>query len=170
MIGFFIVFYTSGILAKQDAVNIYEAPRKLPVRTIYYEGGKKVFLSDYKGEFLIVVFWSKKCAVCIRELDDLNNFSNIVKDSGIRVIAISPASEWTDFLQTKAFLRRWKAPDLEVYLDEGGGLAADFGVHSTPHNVLINKKGEEIGRIRGGADWDDPEIIEYIYRIKAKHG
>ena len=32
---------------------------------------------------------------------------------------------------------------------------------------LINK-GKEIGRIRGAADWDDEDVIEYIYKIKAQ--
>ena len=49
-------------------------------------------------------------------------------------------------------------------------LAEDLGIFTSPNTVLINRKGEEIGRIRGSIDWDDDDVIEYIYKIKAQHG
>lgn len=165
-----LLIFSNSAFAKKEIVNIYDIPRKVPNRTIYHESGKRFLLTDFKGDFLLVVFWSKKCSVCIRELDDLNKFSNIVKKHGIKVIAVSPSGEWSDIQQTKDFLRKRKAPNLEVYWDEDGDLAADFGIYSTPHNVLINKKGEEVGRIRGRADWDDDDVIQYMYKLKAKHG
>lgn len=164
-----ILGFCTNAVAK-DIVNIYDIPRKVPIRTVYHESGKRYLLSDFKGEFVLVVFWSKTCAICVRELDNLNNFHNTVKGNGIKVIAVSPSSDWVDDAQAKNFLRRRGAPDLDVYIDEEGDLAADFGIYSTPHSVLINRKGEEIGRIRGGAQWDDEKIIEYFYKVKAKHG
>lgn len=163
------IVFSSAALAKKDVVNIYEQPREVPPFTLYHSSGKRYKLSDFKGEFVLVVFWSKKCAVCIRELDDLNNFSNMVRDNGIRVIAVSPSTEWRDTLETKRFLERYGAPDLEVFLDENGDMAASFGIFATPHNVLINRKGQEMGRIRGGADWDSKEVIEFMYNLKAKN-
>ena len=61
------------------------------------------------------------------------------------------------------------APDLPFYTDKDGKLAAAFGVFTSPHTVLFNKKGQEIGRIRGSAEWNDPRVIEYIYKLKAEN-
>lgn len=36
--------------------------------------------------------------------------------------------------------------------------------------VLIGREGKEIGRIRGSAEWDSQDVIEYMYKIKAEHG
>lgn len=83
---------------------------------------------------------------------------------------LSPDSEWASLSEERRFLNKFKAPDLEFYNDIDGKLAEDLGVFTSPHTVLVNKKGEEIGRIRGTADWNSDEVIEYIYKIKAQHG
>lgn len=163
------IIFSNPAAAKKDVVNIYEHPRDVPPYTVYHSSGKRYKLSDFKDEFVLVVFWSRKCSVCIRELDDLNNFSNMVRDNGIRVIAVSPSTEWRDTLETKRFLEKYGAPDLDVFLDENGYLASALGIFATPHNVLINRKGQEIGRIRGGADWDSKDVIEFMYNLKAKN-
>lgn len=167
---FLIIFCFNIPLSASANVNIYPVPRTVPNKSILHESGKRYKLSDFKGEFLVVVFWSKKCSVCIKELDDLNGFYNAVKSKGVKLIVVSPSGEWKNMAQTKDFLVKRKAPDLEVYWDEGGELASGLGIFALPHNVLINKKGEEIGRIRGGADWDDGKVIKFIYELKNKHG
>ncbi|MFV0626089.1 MAG: peroxiredoxin family protein [Alphaproteobacteria bacterium] len=169
-IVFLVMIFSFENLQAREIVNIYPKSRELPNNIIYHESGKKYKLTDFKGKFVLLVFWSKKCSVCIKELDDLNNYSNIVKDNGIKVILVSPSEEWTSFGQTKRFMERFGAKDLDVYWDVNGDLASSFGIFATPHNVLISREGREIGRIRGGADWDKDEIIEYMYKIKSKHG
>ena len=72
----------------------YDTPREPPSRPIYTETGRKVNLADFKGDFLIAVFWSRYCAPCLRELDNLNRYQKIVRNDGIRVILISPDTEW----------------------------------------------------------------------------
>ncbi|MDD4556130.1 MAG: TlpA disulfide reductase family protein [Alphaproteobacteria bacterium] len=169
LILFLLVFFSHKNLSAQEAVNIFPRSREVPKEVIYHESGKRYRLNEFKGNFVLLVFWSKKCAVCLKEFDDLNNFSNIVKNNGIKVVLVSPSTEWHSFGQTRRFMDRFGANDLDVYWDENGNLASALGVFSTPHNVLINKEGREIGRIRGGADWDKQEIIDYIYELKAKY-
>lgn len=55
------------------------------------------------------------------------------------------------------------------YVDKKGDLSADLGIFTSPNTVLINRHGKEIGRIRGSVEWDDDEVIEYIYKIKAQN-
>lgn len=153
-----------------DAVNIYDEPRELPSRPLYDEFGKKVKLSDFKGNFVVTIFWSRYCSPCIRELDNLNNYQNIVKNDGIRVVLISPDTEWNSIEEQKKLLKKYKAQDLDFYVDADGKVASDLGIFTSPNTVLINKDGKEIGRIRGSADWDSDEVVEYLYKIKAAHG
>lgn len=156
--------------AKKDAVNIFEFPRQMPIREIVGQAGNKVKMTDFKGDFVLLIVWSRHCSPCIRELEGLNKFVNITKDNGIRVVMLSPDTEWESVAEQKEFLNKFKAQDLEFYVDTDGKLAEDLGIFSSPHTVLINKKGEEIGRIRGSAEWDSEEVMEYIYKIKAQHG
>ena len=96
-------------------------------------------------------------------------FSKKVADNGIKVVIISPASEWHSLEEQQKFLQKYGAPDLDFYVDKKGDLSADLGIFTSPNTVLINRHGKEIGRIRGSVEWDDDEVIEYIYKIKAQN-
>ena len=157
------------VRASDDGVNIYAEPRTPPSRPIYSYTGKKVKLTDFSGDFLVVVFWSRYCAPCLRELDNLARYQQIVINDGIKVILVSPDTEWNNVDEMKKMLKKYHAGDLEAYTDINGQLASDFGIFTSPNTVLINKKGEEIGRLRGAAEWDSDEVVEYIYKIKAQH-
>lgn len=160
-----------GGLFKPDPVNIYAEPRALPQREMFRfaENGEAYKLNDFKDQFVIANFWSRYCSPCLRELDNLNNFSKKVADNGIKVVIISPASEWHSLEEQQKFLQKYGAPDLDFYVDKKGDLSVDLGIFTSPNTVLINRHGKEIGRIRGSVEWDDDEVIEYIYKIKAQN-
>lgn len=156
--------------AREKGLNLFAFPREAPADEIYSSTGQKVKLSDFKGDFVIAVFWSKTCLPCIRELDDLSNFVKKTAGTGIKVMLVSNENEWKDLDEQRKFLVKYRAPNVDFYVDPNGRLAGDFGIFASPHTVLINTKGEEIGRIRGSQDWDDEDVIEQIYKIKAQHG
>lgn len=156
--------------AREKGLNLFAFPREAPADEIYSSTGQKVKLSYFKGDFVIAVFWSKTCLPCIRELDDLSNFVKKTAGTGIKVMLISNENEWKDLDEQRKFLVKYRAPNVDFYVDPNGRLAGDFGIFASPHTVLINTKGEEIGRIRGSQDWDDEDVIEQIYKIKAQHG
>ena len=163
-----LVLFAQSVKAEKG-VNLFAYSRDLPKTNIYNQYGKAISLRDFSGDFLIAVFWSKTCIPCLRELDDLNVFVNKTKDNGIKVILISPESDWTREGEQKAFLKRYGAENLDFYVDKKKKIATDFGIFTSPHTVLINKESEEIGRIRGAVDWDDEDVIEYMYKVKAKY-
>lgn len=168
--AFLIFVSTFGLsMAEEKGVNIYEEPRDIPSRPIYSYTGKKVNLTEFEGNFLLVVFWSRYCAPCLRELDNLWRYQQIVENDGIKVILVSPDTEWNNVDEMKKMLKKYHAGDLEAYTDINGQLASDFGIFTSPNTVLINKNSKEIGRLRGSAEWDDEKVVEYIYKIKAEH-
>ncbi len=152
--------------AQKDAVNIFEHTRPVPETEIVHQSGKSYRLSDFKGEFVLAAFWSKTCGPCIKELKDLNTFYNAALKEKIRLILISPQKDWKSAVEQKKFLKKYGAPDIEFYTDPKGKLAADFGIFTTPHTVLVDENSEEMGRIRGTAKWSDPRVLEYIKKIK----
>lgn len=42
---------------------------------------------------------------------------------------------------------------LEVFVDPKGTVAADMNVPGLPVTLVLNREGEEIARLMGGADW-----------------
>lgn len=155
---------------KASPVNIFDEPQDLPDRKIFHreEQGKAAKLSEFDGNFVIAIFWSRYCTPCIQELEKISAFQKKVKDTNIKVVMISPASEWISDVEQQNFLDRFHAGDLDFYVDRKGDLSADLGIFTSPNTVLVNTKGQEIGRIRGAVEWDKDAMVEYIYNIKAK--
>ena len=164
----FLCLASFSVEAKRDAVNIFAEARDVPKRQIVHESGKAYRLCDFKGEFVVAVFWSKTCGPCIKELKDLNTFYQNALPENIRLILISPKSEWKSSLEQRLFLKKFGAPNVEFYTDKKGKLASDFGIFTSPHTVLINEDAQEIGRIRGTAKWADKRVLEYIKGLKKK--
>lgn len=164
----FMMLFASSALA-DAGVNIFAYSRKVPETKIYDVYGKAFALKDFAGDFLIVVFWSKTCIPCIRELDNLSRFAEKTKDDGIKLILVSPAGDWVTEEEQQNFLDRYGGVGLEAYVDRKADLAKGFGIFTSPHTVLVNAESMEIGRIRGAVEWDDDEVIEEIYRIKASY-
>lgn len=167
----FCAVLTLGAWGGKEPVNIYDEPRDLPERKMFLneENGKSFRLSDFRGDFVIAIFWSRYCAPCIQELSKISVFQQKTQDTNIKVVLISPASDWVSAAEQKRFLTRFEAGDLEYYVDKKGDLSADLGIFTSPNTVLINSRGQEIGRIRGAVEWDKDEMVDYIYNIKAKH-
>ena len=164
----FLISFASPAFSQKGA-NIFAYPRKAPTSKIYNRYGKSFSLYDFAGDFLVAVFWSKTCIPCLKEMDDLNEFSKKTADTGIKVIIISPDKEWLSSEEQYATLKKYGGFDLDFYTDKGSKLSNDFGIFTSPHTVLINRDSMEIGRIRGSVDWDDQDVIEYIYKIKAQN-
>lgn len=150
-------------------INIYDYPRDVPQKELMDKYGKKVKFKDYEGQFLIVVFWSKYCVPCLREMKSLEIFQEKTKNDGIKLIIVSNEREWDSLKEYLKILKKYKGENLEAYTDNNGELHAAFGIHTFPNTILINAKGLEIGRIRGSADWSDEDMIEDIYKIKAEN-
>lgn len=156
---------------KPSPINIYDEPRDLPDRKmfLYEENGKSFGLDSFKGQFVIAIFWSRYCMPCIKELEKLSIFQEKTKDTNIKVVLISPASDWISGAEQKRLLNRFGGGDLEFYVDKKADLSADLGIFTSPNTVLVNSEGKEIGRIRGTVEWDRDETVEYIYNVKAKY-
>lgn len=155
--------------ARERNVNIYDVPRDAPQIPFYTSEGQPVVLDDFKGSFVMLLTWSRECSPCINELEGLNTFYKKTKDNGITLLMLSPSHEWKNTEEQRRFLQEYGAPDLPFYTDKESKLTAAFGIYTSPHTVLLNKKGMEIGRIRGAAEWEDPRVIEYMYKLKAEY-
>ncbi len=164
ILGCFLYSFQSS--AKNDAVNIFKISRDVPKSQIVHESGLSSRLTDFNGQFVVAVFWSRTCGPCIKELKDLNAFYKAALKDDIRLILISPKKEWKNALEQRRFLKKFGAPDVEFYTDDKGKLASDFGIFTTPHTVLINEEGQEIGRIKGTAKWADKRVLKYIKSLK----
>lgn len=123
------------------------------VTSSLWDTTKKVSLSDYKGKYLLIDFWSTTCGPCIAEFPFLLEAYNKYKGKNFEILSISLDNDykkalnyveknkhklpWAHAIETKSFRSR---------------IAKDFDVLAIPLPILIDPNGKVIAtdvEIRG---------------------
>ena len=165
--GFLLfLFFMLPITEVSAKINIFPKPRYIPALSFYGESGKAYRLTDFKEDLLMAVVWSRRCGPCVSDMKHLRNFSKKVEGQGIKVILISPESEWKTSDERRMFMERIGGLGLVNYLDRKANFRDGMGLRVTPTVVLVNRNDEEVGQITGAVNWDDDDVIEYMINLK----
>ena len=89
------------------------------------QNGKKISLSDYKGEKLVLYFYSEaESPTCTLESCNLRDNYSLLKKKGFEVLGISPDDEKTQ----KKFEIKYKLP-FTLIADNENKITDAYGVH-----------------------------------------
>ena len=122
--------------------------------------GHPVALSDYKGKKVLLNYWATWCRPCIEEMPSLLRSQSILEKENYVVLLASDQSVETikKFKQARGF-------DFN-YLKFNGSLAEQLGINALPVTFIYNEAGEQVEKILGGVDWDAPETIEMLKKVR----
>ena len=107
--------------------------------TLYDPDGNEHHLAEFKGQYILLDFWSQTCGPCRRAIPELEEVARTYADR-LTVVCIStdPQEVWKQCLQIKGM----KGIQWNELRNDGGGLQADYGVQGLPHYVLIAPDGK----------------------------
>ena len=114
------------------------------------EGGTHS-LADYRSTVVLLNFWATWCAPCREEMPSLDALQAELGGDDFQVVAIAAGHNPAPAIEK--FLTEAKITNLPVLLDPRQGLARGMGVMGMPVTILIDRDGNEIARLIGGADW-----------------
>ncbi len=114
--------------------------------------GREVTLADSNGRVRLVNFWATWCAPCRQEKPSLDALERAMGGPGFAVMAV--ASGRNDPEAIVEFNEAVGVETLETYLDPRMELAGAMNVPGLPVTVVVNREGQEIARLMGGADWN----------------
>ncbi|MBN1119815.1 MAG: TlpA family protein disulfide reductase [Anaerolineae bacterium] len=100
--------------------------------------GRTVNLSDYRGQVVIVNFWTTWCPSCVDEMPVLQDVHRRYADQGVVVLAV-------DIGESKSEVQRYLSAndlDLTVLLDSREQIAAAYSIRSIPTTYIIDPQGE----------------------------
>lgn len=108
--------------------------------------GVKFKLSDYKGKYLLLLFWSSDCRHCLDELTHIQNLYKEFEGNNFEIIAVAQnnlqhKSEWQDFVKNKNL--KW----VNAFDDRVEGkkkVARLYNVTKIPTDFVLNRKGQII--------------------------
>jgi peroxiredoxin len=105
---------------------------------------------------VLVNFWATDCAPCIAEMPAIVSTWRKFAPQGLETLAVSMS--YDPPLQVANYAESRQLP-FGVVIDNTGEIAARFGdIRFTPTTVLINKRGEIVGRWVGAADFEALQV------------
>jgi peroxiredoxin len=148
-----------ALLAASSALGAGLIGQKAPDFALPAAVGSNVRLSEYRGEAVIVSFWSSRCSVCARQLALLDRLYGTYRSSGLVVLAVSVDDEP---LQAQQYARAHTG-GFPLLLDTAKAVARSYAIDRLPSTVLIDRSG--IVRYWHGDDRADDS--SYVAQIRA---
>ena len=159
----FIFLMTSLYAAeKPDIKNIIinKDVKKYDSLTFLDDKNKRIDLSDFQGNLILLNFWATWCAPCKEEMPSLDL---LLENKDLNNLKIFPINVGQDKIEkTSKFFNDLKIKNLKIYYDNPTTLAKTFGLRGLPTSILFNKKGEEFARIVGSINFEDKKFIKWL--------
>lgn len=143
------------------AAFVFKKDRPAVVTGEFKDGdGKTIDMSNWEGRVALVNLWATWCGPCRTEMPHLAELQKLYGGDQFEVVALSVDLKGAE--ASAAFLKEIKADNLALYIDKTTRAMRKLGAIGLPLTVLVDRKGREIGRLIGPADWAGEEAKRLI--------
>lgn len=122
--------------------------------------GNKVYLDEYEGQTILLVFWATWCSSCTNSIASLDNLQKDFRKLPFKVIAIS--EDYQGIEQVKKYFENNEIRHLQIFYDKQNQLFKSLGITSLPTAYLINSNGKAKLILKGNVKWHDEEVRKMI--------
>ena len=115
-------------------------------------------LTNKKGNIMILNFWASWCLPCKKEMPSLEKLAQ--NNPQIKIYPIN--MEKPNKLRARDFYNSIGITSLDIYFDPDFKLVKQFKMRGLPTSILINKNGDEFGRVVGEIDFYSEDFLNLI--------
>lgn len=152
--------------ARADAPIETAAPQPLPPLAFETLDGQPASLADFAGKVVVLNLWATWCAPCREEMSSLDRLQARFADRDLVVLALSVDRAGPERVQK--FLDEVGVTHLHVYRDPKAAATRAVRVPGLPATILVDRKGQEVGRVLGIAQWDGPAAVAAVDKLLAE--
>jgi len=154
----------SGLAAfsKGDMITFVarSEPQNLPKFTFVRDDGSETSLEEWRGKVVLLNLWATWCGPCRKEMPDLDRLKAELGGEDFDLVALS--IDRTGLDKPRKFLEEIGVKNLKLYNNSSGKLAASLKAFGMPTTLLLNREGQEIGRLVGPAHWGSEDAVELV--------
>ncbi|MCZ8548194.1 TlpA family protein disulfide reductase [Mesorhizobium qingshengii] len=149
----------AGVEAPQNFA-VHETPVPVPEFQFQDANRQPKTLADFRGKVVLLNIWATWCAPCRKEMPTLDRLQGKLGGSDFEVVALSVDRAGPDVV--KKFFAEIGIEHLALSVDASAKAMFAIGTIGLPTTLLIDRDGKEIGRLIGPAEWDAPDMIDFI--------
>ena len=157
-IGFLFVNNPLTYAELPNNLIIHDKPKKITNITFKDINLQEVDLSKNKGKIVILNFWATWCAPCRKEMPSLEKLAQDLPQIDIYPINMEPPNK----LRVRDWLQEIGVVSLNTYFDPKLDLVKKFKLIGMPTTILLDKNGNEFGRVIGEIDFTEKEFIKIL--------
>ena len=161
-IHIFVAFFFAQQLLSEtnysENIVLHEEPLEIKELKFKDFNLNDVDLTGKKGNIMILNFWATWCVPCKKEMPSLEKLSKEYPE-----ILIYPVNlEKPNQDKTRKFFTDLKISKLNIYFDPNFSLVKLFNMRGVPTSILIDKNGQEFGRVIGEIDFFDKSFVNLL--------
>ncbi|RWB52618.1 TlpA disulfide reductase family protein [Mesorhizobium sp.] len=139
---------------------VLDTPAALPEISFTDAAGQPKTLAAYSGKVVLLNIWATWCAPCRKEMPTLDRLQAELGGPDFEVVALSMDRKGPDAV--KKFFAETGVTHLALNIDTSAQAMFTLGAVGLPMTLLIDRQGKEIGRLIGPAEWDAPDMVDFI--------
>ena len=152
---------SKGAIAGVPGFAMNDIPKPMPELQFNDSDGKALTLADFKGKVVLLNIWATWCAPCRKEMPTLDRLQATLGGPDFIVLPVSIDRKGMDVVSL--FYVDVGIKNLGRYLAPAANHALDaIGVWGLPTTLLLDRQGRELGRLEGPAEWDAPDMIDFL--------
>jgi thiol-disulfide isomerase/thioredoxin len=136
-----------------------------PLLTFLDEEGTKLTLEKFRGKIVVLNLWATWCTPCVAEMPMLDRLQQQLEGVGVVVVALSIDRGGPEVV--REFFDEHEIAHLGVYVDPTMRAQQDLSAIGLPTTIIIDREGNDRGRIVGPAEWDDAEAADLVLSASA---
>lgn len=140
--------------------TFHETPLELAELRFTDAQGRARSLDEFSGKLILLNIWATWCTPCRREMPTLERLQTELGGPDFEVLALSIDRQGASVVAE--FYRELGLEALAVYVDASSDALRSLGIIGVPTTLLIDRKGREVARLVGPAEWDSPEMIAFF--------
>ncbi|MBA8836465.1 TlpA family protein disulfide reductase [Rhizobium leguminosarum] len=142
-----------------------DAPEPVPALQFTDDAGRPQTLDMFRGKVVLLNVWATWCLPCRKEMPTLDRLQATLGGPDFEVVALSIDRGGLEAV--KRFYAEVGVQHLAVHVDatsQAGFALASFGL---PTTLLVDRQGQELGRLVGPAEWDAPDMTAFLRSVLA---
>lgn len=138
--------------------------RRVPEFELKDLSGNVVRMSGFRGQTVVLNFWTKTCRPCLEEMPALDELSTILKHEGKKavVLTISTDDSADDAKATLAAVLGRQPNFLTLVDPDAQIVSGKFGTRLYPETWIIDPQGVIRVRVDGARDWSNALVLNAI--------
>lgn len=158
-------FFEDAVTRDGIADNVHKGEVKAeegyiaPDFTVKDLDGKRVRLSDFRGQVVVINLWATWCAPCRVEMPSIENLYRRFRSEGLTVLAVSFDKGQDEAVRAFAKEKNLSFP---ILIDHDREVESKYQTLTIPSTFVVDKRGVIAARVDGAKNWESEETFKAI--------